>query len=169
LTANTVNLVDVHLDRSATDGVTRLGSLRRARSGSRSAIAFAYEGAWLEGRDPFALDPSLQLYEGDQYQPDGGLPGIFADAAPDRWGRTLLERREALIARREGRSVRRLDEWDLLLGVSDVTRMGALRLAEPAEDRFLDDSVLTVPPMARLRELQHSGSRSSHRRRMLST
>lgn len=152
---NTVDLVDVRLDTPETAGSRAVGSLRRSRSGSRIAISFAYERTWLDWRVTFALDPSLQPYDGDQYQPHGGLPGIFADAAPDRWGRTLLERREALLARREGRSVRRLDEWDFLLGVSDVTRMGALRLAEPDGDRLLDDSTLSVPPMARLRELQH--------------
>ncbi len=152
---NTVDLVHVRLDTPETARGRAVGSLRRSRSGSRIAISFAYEHTWLDWRETFALDPSLQPYDGDQYQPHGGLPGIFADAAPDRWGRTLLERREALLARREGRSVRRLDEWDFLLGVSDVTRMGALRLAEPDGHRLLDDSTLSVPPMARLRELQH--------------
>jgi serine/threonine-protein kinase HipA len=100
----------------------------------------------------FPLDPSLPLYEGSHYPPH--LPGVFADAAPNRWGRLLLERREALAARREKRSRHRLDEWDFLVGVSDRTRMGALRLAQPG-GIFVGDESPDVPPSARLRELEH--------------
>jgi serine/threonine-protein kinase HipA len=66
-----------------------------------------------------------------------------------------MERREALQARAEKRKPRRLGEWEFLLGVSDTSRMGALRLRElGGERRFLDDRLLEVPPAARLRELE---------------
>src|SRR5207249_1623219 len=109
------------------------------------------EKAWLTRKDKFALDPSLDLYEGEQYAEV--LPGIFTDAVPDRWGRTLMERREAILAKREGRSPRTLDEWDFLLGVSDQLRMGALRIANPVDGRFLDDRLPEIPANARLRSL----------------
>src|SRR5690606_37803828 len=84
------------------------------------------------------------------------LPGVLSDAAPDRWGRTLLDRREGLAARREGRPPRSLDDWDYLLGVSDRTRIGALRFADPSEPgSFVDDGTFPVPPVARLRELEY--------------
>jgi serine/threonine-protein kinase HipA len=129
-----------------------VGSLTHARTGGKSVISFEYEPAWIVAADSFPLDPSLLLYEGEQYL--ARLPGVFADTAPDRWGRTLQERREAQLARRESRERRPLEDWDFLLGVSDPLRMGALRLA--GEDgTFIDDQELSVPPSTRLRELEH--------------
>ena len=126
--------------------------LAQDRSGSASVISFAYEDSWAGASDAFQLDPSLPLFSGEQYPPR--LPGIFMDSAPDRWGRTLLERREAILARREERSPRTLADWDFLLGVDDETRMGALRLVDADRDHFLDSRPLPVPPYTRLRELE---------------
>lgn len=142
--------VAVHLD-AAELGAGVVGWLTRERRGAKSVISFEYDRAWVRSDDAFPIDPALPLFEGEQYL--SGLPGALADAAPDRWGRTLLERREAIEARREGRSPCQLDEWDFLLGVGDLTRMGALRLSREGE-AFLADRPLTVPPLARLRELE---------------
>lgn len=122
--------------------------------GSRGAIAFAYARSWLGSRDPFALEPRLPLIEGPQYAPGGGLPPILADTAPDLWGQLLLERREAETADREGRRARRLSEWDFLVGVSDETRMGALRLRRGVDGPFIDDANPAIPPMTGLRVLE---------------
>ncbi len=145
--------VTVHLDAAEIGPRQAVGALARERAGAKSVISFAYEPDWVATPASFALDPSLPLYEGEQYPP--ALPGIFADAAPDRWGRTLLERREALAARREGRKQRSLDDWDCLVGVSDRTRMGALRFARASDGAFVDDRQLTIPPSAQLRDLEH--------------
>ena len=83
----------VHLDDADLGPRREVGTLTRERGGGRSVISFAYEPEWIADRDAFPIDLSLLLYEGEQYPPT--LPGVFADAAPDRWGRTLLERREA--------------------------------------------------------------------------
>jgi serine/threonine-protein kinase HipA len=144
--------VAVHLDAEELGPTRPVGTLSRERAGSKSVISFAYEAAWLADRAAFEIDPALPLYAGDQYP--SSLPGIFSDTAPDRWGRTLLERREAQSARREDRRQRRLDEWDFLIGVNDGMRMGALRLAREGDGAFLDDEPLSVPPSAQLRELE---------------
>lgn len=145
--------VTVHLDAEELGPRETVGTLVRERAAGKSVTSFAYEPDWVEASASFAIDPSLPLYEGEQYPPL--LPGIFADAAPNRWGRTLLERREALTARREARPPRRLDDWDFLVGVNDWTRMGALRFARPRDGGFIDDEPLSVPPSARLRNLEH--------------
>jgi serine/threonine-protein kinase HipA len=152
--------VVVHLDAAEIGPRQAVGSLARERAAAKSVISFAYEPDWVSSPASFALDPSLPLYEGEQYQP--ALPGIFADAAPDRWGRTLMERREALAARREGRRQRGLDDWDYLVGVNDRTRMGALRLARADDDGFLDDGELTIPPSTQLRDLEHWARELEH-------
>ena len=148
--------VRVHLDAEEIGPQRLVGTLRRTGTGTRRAISFAYAPSYAAATNTFPIDPALRLYEGDQYAPDGAMPAAFTDAAPDRWGRTLMERREAASAREERRPARTLDDWDFLLGVDDTTRMGALRLARPDDGHFVDDERPDVPPMARLRELEHA-------------
>lgn len=146
--------VTVHLDAVDLGPDRTVGVLRRDRSGSRSVLSFAFAAAWLRSRETFAIDPTLGLYEGEQTL--SALAGIFTDAAPDRWGRVLLERREALDARTTGRRPRGLDDWDFLMGVNDATRMGALRFARTGDGIYLDHGPLTVPPSTQLRDLEQA-------------
>lgn len=76
--------------------------------------------------------------------PERRLPGILADTSPDKWG-------EALLRRREGRD---LDDWGLLVGVADETRMGALRLRRGIDGPLVSDRDPSVPPITSLRALQ---------------
>ncbi len=139
----------VHLDAAELGANEIVGRLRNSRQRGLSVISFAYDPDWLAGPSAFGLDPSLGMHPGDQYPET--LPGIFADTTPDRWGRTLLERD---IARIEGRS-RVLDPWDLLTLVRDELRMGALRFARSADGLFVASGPPAVPPVARLRDLEH--------------
>jgi serine/threonine-protein kinase HipA len=148
---------EVWLDDATSGGeVRRVGVLARSASRGRETVRFRYAKEWLQERaSAFALDPELPLAPGEYFPRAGcALHGVFRDAAPDRWGRVLMERREAEDARREGRKPRRLTEWDFLLGVNDAARMGALRLREPKSSRWIDDRAPGVPPAARLRELE---------------
>lgn len=123
----------------------------------RSApVAFAYDAAWLAAPHAFALEPMLPLVAGPQYPAPHTLHAIFRDSAPDRWGRVLIERREALDAAREQRATRHLFDWDFLLAVQDSSRMGALRFqAEGAPSgAFMASSEFAVPPVGQLRQLQ---------------
>ena len=121
----------------------------------RGTVRFTYHPAWIDAPFGFALAPSLPLQRGAFYPPQGlPLHGALLDAAPDRWGQTLMDRREVLQARAETRRVRALHAWDYLLGVHDATRMGALRLRDPASGAFIADDHPPAPPMARLREIE---------------
>lgn len=143
----------VVLDAPELGGARPVGVLTRY-PGPRPAVAFAYARSWLNSADAFALEPRLPLVDGPQYAPGGGLPAVLGDTAPDLWGRLLLERREAVAARREERRARRLGDWELLVGVSDETRMGALRLRRGVDGPFIDDSDPSVPPLTGLRTLE---------------
>lgn len=135
------------------------GRLRRAGRAERSDLAFEYEQSWLDDT-AIALDPSLELRPGEQRRTAAAqLHPIFSDAAPDRWGQKLLDRREVEIAGREGRTARALDPFDYLIRVNDTTRMGAIRLQRPGDGTFIDDSQLGVPPKAELRELEAAADR----------
>jgi len=143
--------VTVELDAAELGGPVDIGVLRRNRAAGGSIVGFAYSDEWLARRDAFPIDPLHGLYPGDQWPRDGQIDRIFTDAATDRWGRTLLSRQEAHTARTEQRPRRTLDEWDYLLGISDVSRMGALRLRAP-DGRYIEDAD-GVPPMTGLPEL----------------
>lgn len=153
---NRPDAVQVCLDLGEPDGPLVMGTLRRQPSRSGETFSFEYEPEWLGRHTAFAHDPDLALVSGPQYPPPGRtLFGVFLDSAPDRWGRVLMQRRERLQARHEGRRPRHLTEWDFLLGVNDETRLGAIRLRAESGGDYLDSGErLAAPPLASLRELQ---------------
>jgi serine/threonine-protein kinase HipA len=142
--------VEVGDPRLGLDGP--IGHLSHDRRRPPGTFSFEYTRQWLDHPTTVAIDPALPLAPGETHR--RSLPGVFADASPDRWGRLLLDRREQLLARRGGRPPRTLGDWDYLLGVQDETRMGALRLRDDA-GRFLAQQQLAVPPLAELREVEH--------------
>jgi serine/threonine-protein kinase HipA len=149
------DVVEVHLAAPELGPLMQIGKLFQRRSRSHGTLSFAYAPQWLRSDLAFVLDPRLELYRGEQFAPGGSQTfGIFLDSAPDRWGRLLLDRREALAAGDKLRTVRALTEWDYLLGVSDESRMGALRFRREGTGPFLDDRPPAVPPATSLAELE---------------
>ena len=119
---------------------TLLGRLHSAVVRGQENFSFEYDEQWLREGTHTALDPDLALYRGRQYTPlDKRLFGLFADSCPDRWGRLLMQRKEALTAKREARKPSKLMESDYLLGVYDAARMGALRFSLEEGGAFLVD------------------------------
>ncbi len=92
---------------------------------------FSYDPSYLSHPKAFALCPDMPLGPGTFHSP--GLRNLraFEDCMPDRWGRNLLMRSERNQARLEQRIERTLFEADMLCGVSDFTRQGALRIWSP--------------------------------------
>lgn len=136
------------------DGVPQeVGTCYLSYNGQPGTQAFAYAPSWLERPDFFDLDPHLLRCEGEQFTPPSlSIFGMLRDTIPDRWGRMLLGRAEALAAGLEHRPIRILDEKDYLLAVEDVTRVGALRFYGN-EGSFLKESTLLVPTLQELRSL----------------
>ena len=131
----------------------------------RGQIRFHYERDWLKDPRAFALDPDLSLDEHPFFpRPELGNFGIFLDSSPDRWGQTLMKRREALQAKDETRSPRTPYAWDFLIGVQDQTRQGALRFRRPGTETFLGDEKMAAPPVTTLRELEAVAYQLSNRR-----
>jgi serine/threonine-protein kinase HipA len=143
----------VSVDRDATQFC---GVLWCEVSRGKEIFAFEYSQDWLTAGSKFLLDPALGLFEGPQYARRQNF-GIFLDSSPDRWGRLLIKRREAMKAREESRPVKALKESDYLLGVHDTYRIGALRFQTNAAGPFLDnDASFAAPPWSSLRELEHA-------------
>jgi len=131
----------------------------------RGQIRFHYDRQWLQDPRAFALDPDLSLDEHPFFpKPDLGNFGIFLDSSPDRWGQTLMKRREALQAKDEQRAPRNLYAWDFLIGVQDFTRQGALRVRFAGADTFLASEAMAAPPVTSLRELEAVAHQLSSRR-----
>lgn len=140
---------------------TLMGILHSTQLRGKEVFSFEYAEAWLQSGNAQRLDPDLQLYSGPQYLGEGKSNfGIFLDSSPDRWGRVLMDRREALLARQEERKARTLFETDYLLGVFDGHRMGALRFKEDDAGDFLNNNKeMASPPWASIRELEEASVR----------
>lgn len=155
--ADTRNIF-VYYDGEQVDTPRLMGVLSCDHIRGKEIFSFEFDRSWLSDKRFRSFDPDLQLFGGKQYVPQGKDNfGIFLDSTPDRWGRVLLERREAEMARLEKRKVRNLFETDYLLGVYDGSRMGALRFKIDPSGEFLDnDSEMATPPWTSLRELENA-------------
>lgn len=116
---------------------------------------FCYNDEWLKDYGGLFLSDDLNNYPGQQYTTPGkDIFGCFSDALPDRWGRTLINRREQILAKEENRPVRRLSSFDYLIGIEDFSRMGAFRFKESMNGDYINASeVLRIPPLTDIREL----------------
>jgi serine/threonine-protein kinase HipA len=133
-----------------------MGTLGATPSRGKEIFSFEYHPDWLKDPDAQTLDPAIGLFGGTQYAPSETPNfGMFLDSCPDRWGRVLMRRREAQLARDEGRKERKLLESDYLLGVHDSHRMGGLRFRTTTDGPFLDNNQdVACPPWTSLRELE---------------
>ena len=131
--------IEIHVDLGG--NVRRVGLARLNKVRGTETITFEYGDGWLTDPDCFSIEPALTLTRGTFPPPPGqSLFGSIGDSAPDTWGRRLMQRVERRQANHEHRAVRTLTESDYLLGVSDETRLGALRF------RWVGDEVFQAPP-----------------------
>lgn len=136
-----------------------IGVLSAQQAKGKKAFSFQYDKHWLKSGNQFLLDPDIQLYSGPQYPNQKENFGIFLDSMPDTWGRTLMKRRAAQIAKENGEKTPTLYDIDFLLGVYDESRMGALRFKTDPNGNFLDDNQTTpTPPWSSIRELQSAAN-----------
>ena len=150
--------IEVHI---SIDGDTlRVGTLFRQAARARESVTFQYHDEWLTHPARFSLEPSLAV-GGGMFHPGKGreMFGSIGDSAPDTWGRRLMQRAERRTARTEGRPPRTLHEADFLLGVSDVSRLGALRFKRPDDQEFQKPIGEGVPGFIQLGRLLDSAQR----------
>lgn len=145
-------------DDFSTDQPVLMGSLYVNVIKGGESYSFEYDKGWLKKTGlTLTLDPELMPYSGRQYPTGKNIFGLFADASPDRWGRVLMNKRERILAEKEGRKPSKLYDSDYLLGVYDETRMGGIRFKVNPEGPFLSDDKETVaPPWATLRTLEEA-------------
>ncbi|HUQ17791.1 MAG TPA: HipA domain-containing protein [Candidatus Saccharimonadales bacterium] len=135
----------VVLDARELGAPRQVGTLIRwPGTGERRPVSFEYDEAWLGDREAFELDPRTRLFAHDQPLGLDALPPALLDTTPDAWGKMLIQREHR----------RLLGNWEMLVDISDETRMGALRLGPTAAGPFVRAGGQAVPPIASLRELQ---------------
>ena len=132
-----------------------VGTLWSHFNRGRETSDFEYSKDWLKNPKAFSLEPALFLGAGKQVNPrQTPLFGSFGDSAPDTWGRILMRRYEAQIAKDENRNPRTLNEIDYLLYVNDYARQGALRFrTEDNNDFLFPGNLKSIPPLVNLTKL----------------
>lgn len=79
-----------------------VGELCYEKLRGSDSYAFKFDENWLKVHAGIKLSEDINNYPGMQYtQPGSDIFGCFSDALPDRWGRTLLKRREQIQAAEE--------------------------------------------------------------------
>lgn len=148
----------VYINREVLNEPVLMGVLRSDVIRGKEIFSFVSDEGWLKHEQFRILDPDIGQFAGAQFLSDKKFNfGLFLDSSPDRWGRMLMRRREAVLARQEGRKQSTLFETDYLLGVYDGNRMGALRFKLMPEGDFMDNNKeLATPPWASIRDLEYA-------------
>jgi serine/threonine-protein kinase HipA len=126
-----------------------LGTLRSETKRGAEYGSFGYSAEYLGEKEAYPVDPRLPMSSGS-YSAAGSLHGAFRDAAPDRWGRNLIER-----AFRAKKPLGTISELDFLLGVSEASRIGNFRFQDHADFmqiRHEIPTMVTLPRVLRLSE-----------------
>ncbi|WP_245754373.1 type II toxin-antitoxin system HipA family toxin [Candidatus Accumulibacter aalborgensis] len=142
-----------------------VGTLGFASQGQRQSSMFQYDQAWLADPSRFEISPDLPLTPDRQFRKAPGRhDSVFhfaiADTEPDGWGCRVIARDHAQRLKQAasmGETVasRALTEMDYLLGVDDISRIGALRLRD-ADGRFvraIEDGQRGTPPLLELADI----------------
>jgi len=160
-TTNAQKKVYLYADWIGLEGPQLMGVLNASSIKGKEIFSFEYDPEWLQTKFQHLIDPDLQFFGGQQYLSDQKRNfGIFLDSSPDRWGETLMLRREAVIARIEKRPVKTLMPSDFLLGVYDGHRMGGIRFKLDQFGPFLNDNrEMASPTWTSIRELENASKR----------
>ena len=127
--------IEVHAEIA---GQTHLvGILRVAIRNNRNSATFVYHDGWSAVPGHFSLEPSMAVGRGSfATDKERDMFASIGDSAPDTWGRKLMQRMERRTAKRENQTVCTLTEADYLLGVADISRLGALRFRRVGQETF---------------------------------
>lgn len=148
----------IYADFDWLNDIELIGELSYESLRGSDSYGFKFDNKWLKKYGSLFISCDLNNYPGQQYtQPGKDIFGCFFDTLPDRWGRTLLNRREQILAIDEKRPVRRLSSFDYLKGIDDSSHMGGFRFKEVDKNYYINsDNNLRIPPITSIRELIHA-------------
>lgn len=143
--------VEVHCDLEA--NTIKAGTIFPLRRHGKESMTFIYDQSYISMPGAYALDPALPLSMGSHHTgARQSIFGAFSDSSPDRWGRKIIERREAIRARDAGVRPHSMSEVEILLCVRDDLRQGSLRFSLAGSD-FLASDKEGIPALIKLPEL----------------
>lgn len=150
-----MNTLYVYGDFDWLESPLLIGELGYESLRGSDSYSFKFNNAWLSKYGSIFLSADINNYPGQQYTQSGrDIFGCFGDALPDRWGKTLLNRREQIQAEEEKRPVRKLSSFDYLVGIDDFSRMGGFRFKEDSDGEFINcEQSLRIPPLTDIRSL----------------
>ena len=91
----------VYADWKGLDEPVKIGNLQCISVKGKEIFSFEYNKEWIGSGKYHRLDSELNLLSGPQFPCEEKTNfGLFLDSSPDRWGRLLMNRREALAARK---------------------------------------------------------------------
>lgn len=100
--------VEVYADWQPIETPFLIGHLAYSDSSQGGVFNFAYDKAFLTSAYRLQIDPILALHSGELYSDEADKNfSVFLDSSPDRWGRTLMLLRVAMLARKGIRAARR--------------------------------------------------------------
>ena len=74
-----------------------IGTLSYEKLRGSDSYGFEYHSEWLRNHTSIQISADINNYPRPQYtQPGKEIFGCFSDALPDRWGRTLINKRKRL-------------------------------------------------------------------------
>lgn len=121
-----------------------LGDLRSEFKRGSEFSSFSYSESYLANPHSYPIEPNLPIARGN-FAFGKPLPGAFRDAAPDRWGRTLISK----WLRGQGQQSA-ISELQYLTSVSDHTRIGNFRFSGAGQDARNE---IEIPPISSLPKL----------------
>lgn len=111
-------------------------------------FSFEFSDEYLRNGKKVLIDPKLMLFKGRQYDSFG----FIQDMIPDRFGKVLIEK-ELKEENPDRTSQIKISEY--LTFVSDISRMGALRIKKNQNGKFINDKD-NIPPYIYLREIERA-------------
>jgi len=116
-----------------------VGQLWTSASKGQQKATFRYDPAWLAHPRRFRSSGHEPRSDASPHGRRSALFGALGDSAPDRWGRTLLQRSERARARPKGVRSARFSRSTTCCGHDEI-RPGALRFRETATGPFVRES-----------------------------
>lgn len=102
-----MNILYIYGDFDWLESPLLIGELGYVSLRGSDSYSFKFDNNWLAKYGSIFLSADINNYPGQQYaRPGKDIFGCFSDALPDRWGRTLLNRREQMRAIEENRPVK---------------------------------------------------------------
>ncbi len=123
-----------------------IGTIRAiSLEGRGMRYRFHYDSSWSDSKIQLTLHPDSEDVYSDTHIPTSFLN----DNLPDRWGRTLIERKMARMRKQPNSLSPFCSELDYLISSDDFTRKGAIRIAD-TDGNWIAQSEPQVPPISSL-------------------